>query len=336
MKINSSEIGSEHIYFVIEEGQANLGNIEFAFRMIDEAAKLGADAIEFQIAKADEFYVKNHDVHKIYLEREFSDSQLRDLSVHANDKEIDLIVAPFSVNIIEKMTNYGCAAFNINGSDLMTPDIIDSVASSGKPFFLSLILASEKEIDWAVNRIRKSTTNKFCLLLGQHSMASGEEGVDIKDTNLGCLKSLKQKFGVPVGFIDHSKKIWTPACAVAAGADVITKHMAISRKDKGPDWEICLEPDEMSECISLARRANISMNNTSKILAPGEDFDRSLMRRSIVCLNELNPGDLIKEDDLAFRRPGNGVSPDKYLDFLGMKVNKRKRKDDQLTYEDIT
>ena len=206
MIINSSKIGSDYTYFIIEEGQANLGNIKIAFRMVDEAAKLGADAIEFQIAKADEFYVKNHEAHKIYLEREFSDPQLRDLSVYASDKEIDLIVAPFSVNIVEKMTNYGCAAFNINGSDLMTPDIIDSVVSSGKPFFLSLILATEKEIDWAVNRIKKSTTNKFCLLLGQHSMASGEEGVDIKDTNLGCVRSLKQKFGVPVGFIDHSEK----------------------------------------------------------------------------------------------------------------------------------
>ena len=335
MKIGSTMIGHGVTYFVIEEGQANLGDFKHALRMIDTASKTGADAIEFQLAKADEFYVKNHKTYEIYLEREFSDVQLSELVSYTKNKNIDLIVAPFSTKIVELMTKYGCAGFNINGSDLKTPDIIDAVAGSGLPFFLSLILATEKEIDWAINRINKSTSSDFGLLLGQHSMASSEQGVALEDTNLGYIKTLKKEYGVPVGYIDHSSFLWSSACAVSAGADIITKHLAISRGDKGPDWQVCLEPNEMKQCISWVRKIKNSLNNTTKVLAPGEEIDRSIMRRSIVSTRQLNLGEIIQKDDIAFRRPGTGVSPDKYNDFIGMKVNRRIQIDDQINYDDI-
>ena len=335
MKISSTKIGHGVTYFVIEEGQANLGNFKVALKMIDTASKTGANAIEFQLAKADEFYVKNHKAYYKYLEREFSNEELNELVTYTKSKNLDLIVAPFSTKIVEAMTEYGCAGFNINGSDLTTPDIIDAVADSGLPFFLSLILATDKEISWAVNRIIQSTSSDFALLLGQHSMASGGKGVALKDTNLGYIKTLKKEYGVPVGYIDHSPSLWSAACAVASGADIVTKHLAISRDDKGPDWQICLEPNEMKQCVSWVRKIQNSLNNTIKVLAPGEEKDRLIMRRSIVSTRDLNLGTIIQKGDIAFKRPGTGVSPDKYSDFIGMRVNKQIKIDDQINYDDI-
>jgi sialic acid synthase SpsE len=263
-KIGSKVIGDGSTYFVIEEGQANLGNFELALEMIDLAASTGADAIEFQLAQAAEFYIKSHIGYGLYKEREFSDSQLLELVNYTTEKGLDMVVAPLSSKLIETMALNGCAAFNVNASDLINPDILDRVSEIGKPFFLSLLLAEENEIEWAINRISRRSNVQFGLLLGQHTMASGGHGVDLEHTNLGYLSTLKKRYNVPVGFIDHSSQVWSPAVAVAAGADLVTKHLAISRAEKGPDWQVCLEQNEMIESIGLVRAIDSSITSVEK------------------------------------------------------------------------
>ena len=92
MKIGSKMIGHGCTYFVIEEGQANLGEFNLALKMIDSASKIGADAIEFQIAHADDFYIKSHKAHNIYKEREFSEFELKELVKYTKEKNIELIL----------------------------------------------------------------------------------------------------------------------------------------------------------------------------------------------------------------------------------------------------
>lgn len=334
-KIGSKVIGEGSTYFIIEEGQANLGNFEIALKMIDIAASTGADAIEFQLAHADEFYIKSHVGHQIYKEREFSDSQLKELVKYSNECGLDLIVAPLSSRLIETMALNGCSAFNVNGSDLTNPDILDRVSGVGKPFFLSLLLAEEKEIEWAVNRITRRNNIQFGLLLGQHTMASGGHGVDLEHTNLGYLSVLKKKYNVPVGFIDHSSQVWSPAVVVAAGADLVTKHLAISRAEKGPDWQVCLEQNEMIESIGLVRAIDASIASVEKTLAPGENVDRSKMRRSIVTTRQLSAGEVISAKDIAFKRPGTGISSKEFDSVVGQTVKNTIQEDQLISFEDI-
>lgn len=335
LKIGEVEIGCEQIYFVIEEGQANLGSFDRAIQMIDVAVETGADAIEFQLAIASDFYIKSHEGYKIYSKREFSTNQLDQLVTRTKEKKIDLIVAPFSSKLIDILAKLDCSAFNINASDLNNPDILDAVSDSGKPFFLSLLLASEKEIEWAIQRISRRRSPIFGLLLGQHTMASGGQGVSLEDTNLGYIKTLKEQYNVPVGFIDHSSLIWMPACAVAAGADLITKHLALSRNDKGPDWQVCLEPDEMKQAVEWVKKAKKSISNTNKTLAPGENMDKSVMRRSIVAARQISKGRKIEREDIVFKRPGTGIPPDQYLDLLGKTAIRSIQPDELMNFNDL-
>jgi N,N'-diacetyllegionaminate synthase len=334
-KIGSKVIGDGSTYFVIEEGQANLGNFELALEMIDLAASTGADAIEFQLAQAAEFYIKSHIGYGLYKEREFSDSQLLELVNYTTEKGLDMVVAPLSSKLIETMALNGCAAFNVNASDLINPDILDRVSEIGKPFFLSLLLAEENEIEWAINRISRRSNVQFGLLLGQHTMASGGHGVDLEHTNLGYLSTLKKRYNVPVGFIDHSSQVWSPAVAVAAGADLVTKHLAISRAEKGPDWQVCLEQNEMIESIGLVRAIDSSITSVEKTLAPGENVDRSIMRRSIVTTRKLSIGEVIRAEDIAFKRPGTGISSKEFDSVIGLTVKNTIQEDQLISFEDI-
>lgn len=335
VNIGSKRIGTGDLFFVIEEGQANLGDFEKALSMIDYVADAGADAIEFQLARADDLYVKTHPGYEIYLKREFSETQLIKLISKVKEKGLEMIAVPLSHGLVNPLVKAGCSAFNINASDLNNPDIIDAVIDSGLPFFLSLPLATEEEIDWVVSRVKKSGDGKFILLLGQHTMASGENVVNIEHTSLGNISTLKEKYQVPVGFIDHTPLKWMPACAVAAGADTVSKHLTWSRDEKGPDWRICLELNEMKKAIAWAYKINRSIKTKNRQLAPGENLDRSIMRRSIVASKIIKSGKSIERNDICFKRPGNGIDPAQYNDIIGKVARRDILPDEQITTFDL-
>ncbi len=334
-KIGSKIIGAEDLFFVVEEGQANLGSFKKALSTIDTIAATGADAVEFQLAKADDFYVKQDPGHKIYLKREFTDTQIRDLIAYARNKGMEFIAVPLSHKIIEPLAKWGCSAFNINASDLTNPDIIDAVIDSNLPFFLSLPLATEEEIDWAISRIRKKGASNYMLLHGQHSMASSKDTLDVGHTSLGYIATLKKKHHLPIGYVDHTPFLWMPAAAVSAGADIVTKHLALLRKDKGPDWQICLEPDEMKKAVMWAKKMRKSIKAKSKNLAPSENIDKTKMRRSIVAAKKLKAGNIIKRGDILFKRPGTGICPSIFEEIIGKRVIRDIQPDNQISLDNI-
>jgi N,N'-diacetyllegionaminate synthase len=326
---------AEHLFFIVEEGQFNLGDFHKALNMIELAGMTGASAIEFQLAYADDFYIKNEPGHQIYKGREFSDEQLRELVKFSKKNDLEFIATCLSHKLVSKMAKFGCSAFNINASDINNLYIVDAVLETGLPFFVSTPLATEEEIEWVVNRITdRNPQAQFALLHGQHSMASGKEWVEPNDTSLGYIKSLNDKYNRPVGYIDHTPYEWMPAAATAAGAKIISKHLTMSAVFNGPDWAICLEPPQMKSAIEKARLIYESMQVTAKHLAKGEDLDRSVMRRSIVSAVSIPEGKVIEWTDISFKRPGTGMPPTLAQNIVGKKAIKD-IKEDQLLKEEM-
>lgn len=334
-KVGTREIGEDGLFFTIEEGMANLGNYDKALRMVDAASMTGADAIEFQLVVADDLYASNHPGHIFCSKCEFSNLQIADLVAYAKSKGMEFLAVPLSHKLIEPLVNAGCSGFNINASDINNPDIIDAVSDSGLPFFLSTLMASEEEIEWAVKRIYGRSSPYFAILHGQHTMMSSELGVDVAHTALGYIRTLKSRYQVPVGFIDHTWYAWMPAAAVSAGADSVSKHMALSRDERGPDWQVCLEPDEMKEAVFLARELRKSIISRHKVLVPGEVMDRAKMRRSIVASKSLKSGQIIKRGDVEFKRPGLGIEPSKYEGVVGKMIICNLDKNELIRSEDL-
>ncbi len=335
IKIGKKEIARHSNFFIIEEGQANWGDFDKALKMIDTAIEVGGDAIEFQFAIPEDFYVAHHEYINIYKKTQFPVEKMAEIVQYAKNKGIEVIIAPLSHNLIPAMKKAGCSAFNINASDINNPKMLDSVAESGLPFFLSLPLATEAEIKWATDRLNAKGNLDYILLHGQHTMASGEGGVAIKHTSLGYLNTLKEKHNRIVGFIDHTPLDWVPSLALAVGANVVSKHLCLSRAEKGPDWHICLEPDEMKKCIQQFRDTATSIFQKNKVLAPGEDMDVSIMRRSIVASKKINKGAIITLDDVAYKRPGDGLEPSKYESIIGKTALKEINADEKITLNDV-
>ena len=335
MRIGNHFIDKDKLFFIVEEGNANDGDINKAFDMIDLAAKSGADAIEFQLAIASDFYVENDLGFKRYKNREFSNSQIKQLVDRASKYGMEFIVAALSHNLIEPIVEAGCSAITINASDINNPAILDSASKSALPILLSTMLASEDEIKWAINRLTQHGTTDIILLHGQHAMASTGEPLSVNDTSLGYINTLRNKYNLPVGFTDHTPFKWMPASAVAAGACIITKHLISSRKDKTPDWFICLEPEEMESAIKNSKMIYSSVIDKEKTLLKAECDDKLIMRRSIVASKALKINHVLKYGDLSFKRPGTGLEPSSYNKLIGKRLKRNLDYDEQIKLSDL-
>lgn len=336
MQIGNKIVGQE-LFFVVEEGQYSQGNYSKAIEMLELVSLTGADAIEYQFAYADEFYIKGNAGYSTYLKRQFSDTELKLLVRNTRDSGLEFVATCLSPSLIPKMIKFGVSAFNINASDINNPQIIDLVAASGIPFFISTPLATDLEIRWAFDRAKLLNPNGILALLhGQHTMASGGNSVNIEDTCLGYLPRLKHDYNVLTGFIDHTSSIMMPSIAVAAGADIVTKHLFPNKLTKGPDWQVCLDPVEMKIAIDSARLTHKSIKTYEKNLAPGEANDRFIMRRSIVASTFIPKGTKINCEMLAFKRPGTGISPDQIDKVVGSSALKNLNVDTIIEWKDIS
>lgn len=336
MKIGTKEITKNDSYFWVEEGQASLGNFETAIKFIDTASEIGADGIEFQLAIPEEFYIESHPYINHYRKIQYTNQQLIELINHSKKKGIDFIATVLSSSLVPFLAKNGCTAFVINASDINNPGIIDPVIDSKLPFFISLPLASIEEIDWIVNRCLAKGAVNFVLMQGQHTMASGDHGVSPEDSNLGFLVTLNEKYSANVGYIDHSPNLFMPSIARAAGANFVCKHLFLNKNNQGPDWFVCLSPDEMRDTIDYFKKITISMAIKDKVLAPGENMDKTVMRRSIVAADDIKKGARITKEMLAFKRPGGGIQPNKYESLLGKISNEEIKKDEIINLNKIS
>lgn len=318
---------------VAEEGQANQGDFEFALKMIDLAADCGADGIEFQLAIADDLYIATHEGYRLYKKREFTSTVIEQLVSAAHAKGMFFQAACLSDKLVGVVAALGVDGLVVNATDLSNPRMLDAVAVCGKPFLIATLMATIEEIDWAVSRVRAHGAGNFALLHGQHIMASQHKvGVPVEYTQLDCISMLEQRYGVPVGFVDHTNSEIMPAIAASRGATIVTKHLSPKPGWRGPDWQVCLDPEAWKRASTYVRYANVA-RGSDKTLSIEEVEDRSLMRRSIVAARDIPAGKVLEESDICFKRPGGGLDPRDAERYLGKRVNRTVLVDQFITEE---
>lgn len=321
---------------IAEEGQANQGDFQVAADICRIASAAGADGIEFQFFLADDMYVNSHEGYGIYKDRELSLDEIKGLINIAHENNLICQVAGLSPQIIQYCAEAGADIFVVNASDLTNPVIIDAVAQTGKPFWLATLMGNMEEIDWAVNYATSKCNSDIGILHGQHVMSSEKiKGVPSELLQLDCIASLKERYGLVTGFVDHTDTTFVPALAVSNGADFLTKHLAPNKSWRGPDWMVCLDPEDWRESKEMFNYA-ISSRGASKEISQAEFKDRSLHRRSIFTNRELQIGHIIVEDDLTMLRPGDGgLDPRQINELLGKTVKNVLKKHHQLQMSDV-
>ena len=188
-------------------------------------------------------------------------------------------------------------------------------------------MASEEEIDRAVNVIQDNGNRELCLLHCRSIYPT-----PTSELNLRQIGSFRQKYDFPIGFSDHSQGIEAALGAVVLGASVIEKHFTLDKTLPGPDHHFSMDPSELKDLVKGVRKLEESLGEG--VIAPTlSELDmRVVARRSIVAAIDLPSGHTLKYDDMAFKRPGSGLMPFEGAKIVGKKLKKAVSKGEQLTF----
>ena len=137
------------------------------------------------------------------------------------------------------------------------------------------------------------------------------------DVNLRAMLEIRDRFGVQVGYSDHTRGIEVPIAAVALGASVIEKHFTLDKNMEGPDHKASLEPDELKAMVCAIRNVEQTLGSGHKTISESERKNIEIARKSIVAACPIKKGELFTEENLTVKRPGNGISPMRWSEVIG-------------------
>lgn len=333
-------------YIIAEIGANHNGDMQLARQMIQAAKACGCDAVKFQswtpeslISKGEYDRNQKYDdspkkhfgslremVDKYYLREE----QHHELSDFCKREQIDFCSTPFSKAEVDLLQRLDVPFFKIASMDVNHPDLIAYIAQYQKPILLSTGMASLDEIEKAVRVIEKAGNNQIVLL---HCVSIYPPAVET--IHLQNLKMLANTFGYPVGFSDHTTGTTVPIAATAIGAVVIEKHFTLDKDLPGWDHEISADPAEMKQLVSETQTAFKALGNYRRTVSSAEIDKRKKFRRSIVAKRDLPEGIQIGVDQIDYKRPGNGISPDEACYVIGRTTRKKIVSDRRILWEDL-
>jgi N-acetylneuraminate synthase len=337
------------VFIIAEAGVNHNGNIKIAKELVDAAVEAGANAIKFQTFRAEEiatkgspkadYQLKNTGQDESQFEMlkklQLSESAHRELFTYCRQKDIMFMSTPFDRASADLLDSMGMTIFKIPSGEITNKSLIEHIASKRKPVVLSTGMSYlgevEKAIGW-INGVWAKFNEKQQLTL-LHCVSNYP--ADVADVNLLAIKTMKEAFGLPVGYSDHTMGIEASVAAVAIGASVIEKHFTLDRTMEGPDHRASLEPQELRKMVRAIRNIEQAMGDGVKRPAASEESVRMVARRSLVAAKTINAGTTITPDDIAVKRPGTGISPEFSEVVINMKASRKIEKDSIITWEDL-
>ncbi|MFL3005352.1 MAG: N-acetylneuraminate synthase family protein [Candidatus Neomarinimicrobiota bacterium] len=325
-------------YITAELNTSHFGEISQAKKLIHQAKLSGCDAIKLQSWTSESlysksFYKKNPISKRLFDKFSLSEEQMFELWEYSKKIKIDFCSTPYSKIetdfLVEKLN---VPYLKVASMDLNNYNYIGYLASKGKPIVLSTGMGDLNEIKKAVNTIEAVKNNNICIL---HCVALYPPKTSQLQLNniSGFMKSFPN---YPIGYSDHSPGIEMAISAVALGASMIEKHFTLDKTKIGMDNQMAIEPNEMKMLVEKCNNVHIAMGNRYRSICKEEIQQRRLMRRSIVSQSSIKKGSIINRDDLNFKRPGTGISPDNIRSVIGKKALKDIPIDTLIKKEDIS
>lgn len=350
-------------YIIAEAGVNHNGSLRMARKLIRVAADAGADAVKFQTFKAENlssikapkaaYQRKTTNVKesqfKMLKRLELDEKAHRELIRYCGKMGIQFLSTPFDLESLDLLVNeFDLPKIKISSGEITNAPLLLRTAQSGKPVILSTGMSTLEEIETAlgvlafgyIERHRKPSLNYFrnaCRSkAGQKALkkkvvllhCTTEYPAPFDDTHLRAMDTMRTAFGLPVGFSDHTPGIAVAIAAAARGAAIIEKHFTLDRNLPGPDHKASLEPDDLKELVTAVRQVERALGSTRKQPAASEKRNKDIVRKSLVAASDIKKGDKLTDENLTVKRPGTGVSPMNYWDWLGKKALRDYRKDD--------
>lgn len=327
---------------IAEAGVNHNGSLELAKQLVKKAHEAGVDYVKFQTFKSEKVVSKNakkadYQIENTgkkeesqlemvkKLELSYADHQV--LIDYCNELGIKFFSTAFDFDSIEYLHSIHLGLWKIPSGEVTNYPFLKRIAQYNEKTILSTGMCDMDDVRAAVNTLYKNGLSKENLILLH---CNTEYPTPFEDVNLKAMDALRKEFGVEVGYSDHTKGIEVPIAAVALGATVIEKHFTLDRNMEGPDHKASLEPDELKAMVSAIRNIEKAVaGDGTKHVSESERKNIAIARKSIVAACDIKAGEVFTEQNLTVKRPGNGISPMRWEEMLGMKA-KRDFNEDEL------
>lgn len=322
-------IGPQYEPYVIAEMSANHnGNIDTAFRIIDEAKRAGADALKIQTYTPDtitlnsdlpDFQIKGglwdgKTLYELYKWAHTPWDWHKPLFDHARKQAITIFSSPFDNTAVDLLEDLNAPAYKIASFEAVDLMLIKYVASTGKPMIISTGMADADEIQEAIDAAREGGCKELAIL---HCVSGYPAPAE--DYNLRTILDMIKRFGLVTGLSDHTLDNTTAITSVALGASIIEKHFTLDRSGGGPDDSFSLEPAEMAALCRDSKTARAALGQVDYGRKSSEQGNAQF-RRSLYFVKNMKAGDVITEDCIRSVRPGYGLAPKMVDTLLGKTV----------------
>ncbi|HNX94878.1 MAG TPA: N-acetylneuraminate synthase [Holophaga sp.] len=344
-QIGEKTLGLDQPCFVIAEAGVNHnGGFGEAKRLVEIAAKAGADAVKFQTFQASrlvteaapkaEYQKQQTGTSESQLDMlrrlELSREAHLELMAHCQRLGILFLSTPFEEASADLLESLEIPAFKIPSGEITNLPFLAHLARKGRPLILSTGMASLGEVELALQAITAAGNPPVALL---HCVSSYP--TKASDANLRAMATLAAAFQRPVGYSDHTEGIVVPLAAAALGACIIEKHFTLDRSLPGPDQQTSLEPAELETMIQGIRRVESALGHGLKIPAPCEANTAAIARKSIVAARDIPAGTKLTQDWLTIKRPGTGLPPSLLPHITGRCTCRAISRDALLSWEDL-
>ena len=351
MKIGNKLISqNSSTYFIADIAANHDGDIERAKDLIYLAAESGADAAKFQHFKAksivSDFGFKNlgsqsshqsswkKSVFEVYEDASVDLSWTEDLKDTCDKANITFFTTPYDLAIVDFINDF-VPAFKIGSGDITWHEIIEKVASLGKPYLIATGASSLDEVIVCIEKALKINDN-LCLMQCNTNYTASLE--NFKYINLNVLKTYKTIYpDILLGLSDHTPGHTTVLGAVALGAKIIEKHFTDDNEREGPDHRFSMNPKSWKEMVSRTRELDNALGYGVKKVEKNEYETVILQRRAIRASCDLKLGTLISDKNTFPLRPcpKDGIPPFKIKEISGKVLNKNIREGDIIRFSDV-
>lgn len=328
------------VVIIAEAGVNHNGDINLAKQLIDVASTSGVDYVKFQTFNSKKLVSKF--AQKANYQKEntnnSSESQLTmlqklelskemhlELMDYCNSKSIKFLSTAFDLESIDFLNELNIDLFKIPSGEITDLPYLRKVGSLGKPIILSTGMADLKEIGEALEVLLEAGTQKNNITVLH---CNTEYPTPMEDVNLKAMSTIAKEFNVKIGYSDHTLGIEIPIAAVALGATVIEKHFTLDKTLEGPDHKASLEPEELKAMVLAIRNIEKALGNGKKEPSKSEIKNKIIARKSIVANTDIKRGTLFTIENIAVKRPGNGISPMLWDGVIGTIATKDYSEDD--------
>jgi pseudaminic acid synthase len=303
--------------FIAEISANHNGSLFHAKKLIKIAKKYGADAVKLQTYTPDTLTIKSNrpdfkikgglwngkKLWDLYEKAQTPFEWHKELFNYAKKLKIICFSTPFDESAVDLLESLNCPFYKVASFEMNHIPLIKKIAETKKPIIISIGMANLKEIDLAYKTAKKNGAKEIILLYCVSNYPS-----KISDFNFNNIRILKERYNCKVGFSDHSTDNKVVAAAIAAGSEVIEKHIALEGQKKGFDLAFSLKGREIKDYAEVIKDTSLMMGK--KYFFRNKSENQSLQfRRSIYAISNIKKGEKFTKKNISVIRPGFGIQP---------------------------